>query len=68
MPSENRQEITGLLKPDRSRREIFLPLLIYLYLTQFPSRVFIISFCNAMGNLTKKNYLGIIWKAIIEGA
>lgn len=43
MSSENRKE-KGLLKTNRSRMEIFLPLLIYLYLTQFPSRLFIFHF------------------------
>lgn len=33
MPSENREENTGLLKTDRSRMGIFLPVMIYLYLS-----------------------------------
>lgn len=43
MLSENMQENTCLLKTDRFGMEIFLPL-IYLYLTQFPSRLSIFRF------------------------
>lgn len=54
MPSENRQENTDLLKTDKFKIGIFLPLLIYLYLTQFPSRLFIFHFAMLWETLQKR--------------
>lgn len=68
MLSENMQKNTCLLKTDRFGMEIFLPL-IYLYLIQFPSRLFIFHFVILQETFKKKKkrYLAVIWKATIEG-